>query len=283
MSNIINWDQTLRQRVKDDGARDGGNTPGIGYQSEPTWQIKFVVADRDASTITAIDVSDAVSWDANIDDDFDEASQVMVKTLNADIDTSQASSGIISVPLDADTSTFNSALGTAAKKDVYFELNGYNASGKKIYNALFTITAYNSIDPTGVSPEPEGSYYNKTESDARYNRKEISSQITLTDDATTNISLGSASSHFCFRGCLILVDSMSNMYIDFIVNVIGTTAYYTQLLSTYDDAFILNGTVYIDVDYNSGSPQLAITLASHGEDIECMYEIEKLVKNATTS
>ena len=149
----------------------GGNSfsaPQLCYQDLPTWRIFFKNVDSAAGTITAVDVSDAVAWKAAVDDDFDHASEVMCRTLDANIDSSQSSLGIIDVLLDANTAPFETAIGTADKKSpVYFQLEGFNTAGKRIHNALIKITATNTVDPLGGDPpNPVGNYYTKTEVDA---------------------------------------------------------------------------------------------------------------------
>ena len=149
----------------------GGNSfsaPQLCYQDLPTWRIFFKNIDSAAGTITAVDVSDAVVWKAAVDDDFDHASEVMCRTLDANIDSSQSSLGIIDVLLDANTAPFETAIGTADKKSpVYFQLEGFNTAGKRIHNALIKITATNTVDPLGGDPpNPVGNYYTKTEINA---------------------------------------------------------------------------------------------------------------------
>lgn len=140
----------------------------LKYQSTPTWRIYFKKVDKGAGTIEALDVSGAVAWSAAVDDDFDHASEPMCRTLTAAIDATQAALGIIDVPLDANTETFETAIGSTDKKrEVYFELRGFDSSGEEIFSALIKIVAVNTVDPLGGDPPaPVGNYYTKTQVDA---------------------------------------------------------------------------------------------------------------------
>lgn len=163
----LRFDTLSRKLVNSTGEVDNTELR-IAYQEAPVWEIIFGVADRTAGTFTPIDVSAAVAWKAAVDDDFNHDTDPMVRTLNADIDSSSAGSGIIVVSMDANTATF---LAAVADKDelrtVKFDLSGLNASLGLAYYAKFAIVADNTLDPSGGDPpEPVGNYYTKTEVDA---------------------------------------------------------------------------------------------------------------------
>jgi len=149
----------------------GGNAISdlkLKYQSHPTWRVYFKKVDKAAATVTALDVSDAVAWKAAVDDDFDHTSDPMCRTQDADIDSSQASLGIIDVPLDADTSSFAAAIAALSlKRQVYFELRGFDSLGEEVHSARIEIVALNIVDPnTGDPPDPVSDYYTKVQVDA---------------------------------------------------------------------------------------------------------------------
>lgn len=149
----------------------GGNSfssPNLKYQSHPTWRVYFKKVDKAANTVTAVDVSTAVAWKAAIDDDFDHASEPMCRTLNENIDSSQAALGIIDVLLDADTSPFATAIAALEKKrQVFFELRGFDITAEEVHSVRIEIVALNIVDPnTGDPPDPPSDYYTKTQVDA---------------------------------------------------------------------------------------------------------------------
>ncbi len=158
----------------------------LGYNRLPTWYINFVTADAQTATVTAVDVSDAVTWKAAVDKDFSTETEPMCRTLNANIDSSRADEGIIGVVIDSFTATFLAAVGTKARlSPVYFQLEGYNGDGNVIHSALFQIVAQNSVDPSGGDPpDPPGNYYTITQIDLLLADK-IDEDLTGYDAKTT--------------------------------------------------------------------------------------------------
>ena len=156
--------------------------PPVAYQEQGIWTLNLKT--WTSGTLAAVDVSDASTWAAAIDDDFNSASAPMVRVLNADIDSSGAANGIISVELDANTATFLSALSTNEKIAAYFELRGLSVGGKILHYIEFPITARNTIDPSGgTPPDPVGNYYTKTESDSKYLQSAGAADLEVTDAA----------------------------------------------------------------------------------------------------
>jgi hypothetical protein len=156
----------------------------IAYESAPMWRVRFVEADSAAGTVTSVDVSDAVAWRAAIDKDFNADTDPMCRTLDENIDASQAADGIIDVLLDAFTAPFLAALGDQGRlRDCPFELCGYDYEGKKIYSALVFVEATGSVDPAGGEPpDPPGNYYTKTEINALFAKLLGSLDIEIDDD-----------------------------------------------------------------------------------------------------
>lgn len=163
----IYFDVNTEKRVDSSGGNSISDL-NLKYQSHPTWRVYFKKVDKAAATVTAVDLSAAVAWKAAVDDDFDHTSEPMCRTLDADIDSSQAAAGIIDVPLDADTSTFAASIGTKANlRQVYFELRGFDSSGEEVHSARIEIVALNIVDPnTGDPPDPISDYYTKVQDDA---------------------------------------------------------------------------------------------------------------------
>ena len=162
----IYYDVLAGRRVTSTGALNN-KTITLGYQSAPTWEIQLSSVDADAGTVTGLDLTAATAWKAAVDKDFNHTTDPMCRILNADIDSSRAADGIISLKVDANTSTFAAAVGTKEKISAYFELQGLNSSAEVIFEARFAITATNAIDPSGgTPPDPVGDYYSKTEVDA---------------------------------------------------------------------------------------------------------------------
>jgi len=158
---MILYDIAQGRRVTSNGVIDRTQLR-LGYQSSPTWEIEFVTVEN--GVVTPVDVSGAVAWKAAVDSNFDHTSDPMCRTLDADIDKTEAGDGIIKPTLDANTDTFETAVGTKETIRAWFELQGLDSEGAVIYEARFEIIASNAIDPAGgTPPDPVGNYYTKTE------------------------------------------------------------------------------------------------------------------------
>lgn len=165
-SSTFIWDFTNGVRCDSNGILVS-KTPDIFYQQHPSWQVSFKT--NAVGTLSALDVSGATAWAAAIDTAYSNSGDPCCRTLNADIDSSGAASGNIVVSLDANTSSFLTAIATAIDGRVagYFELRGLDGSGEMIYYAYFPVYLRNTLDPSGgTPPDPVGDYYNKAETDA---------------------------------------------------------------------------------------------------------------------
>lgn len=267
---IIYYDVDRDYRSDTSGGKNG-TVIRIGYQEGPEWRIVF--GRMVSNAWTALDVSDAATWEAAIDDDFDSATDPMCRTLDANIDDSQAASGIIDVTLDADTATYETAIGTDAKKTAYFRLKGLNGSSKIIYRAAFDIVAENDIDPAGgVAPDPASSYYTKTEADARFAPIALDTETTLTDDATTNVTAFDKTTYRAAEIKATVDDGTSYVvFPSIVIYFVSSTAYVENLPAFIGDDF--SATMSFGADISGDNVRLNVTMASHGSSPKMVYEI----------
>jgi len=119
------------------------STPSLQMGAEPTWELHFAGFEQG----TLPDMSDAVSWRAAIDTDFLSGTTPMVRSL--DIDGSDATSGIIRVPLNTNTTTFIEKVDGRDSLPAYFELYGLDAADKVIYDYRFGISCRGTVDYQG--------------------------------------------------------------------------------------------------------------------------------------
>ena len=129
------------------------STPSIGYQSYPKWELKFVKVNEDGSLV-GVDMSQAVSWHAAVDTDFDSSTSPMVRTLDSEIDSSGASSGVIVVGLDAGTQGFYDKVNGREAVNAFFEIRGNDSTDRVIYDYRFRVNALGAVDPQGGDPLP---------------------------------------------------------------------------------------------------------------------------------
>jgi hypothetical protein len=148
----IYYDYDNQWRINATGTRNLSN-PIIRYRQQPT--VDFYFKTVAGSTVTAVDVSSAVSWEAAIDKDKSISTAPMCRTLSADIIATDAANGHIQIPLDAKTSQFLAAVNNVPTGiDVYFELKGYDVDDKQLHYAQCLFRAEMLVDAPG-SPDPE--------------------------------------------------------------------------------------------------------------------------------
>lgn len=123
--------------------------PSLSYYACPKWEVHITDSNNEG-----VDLSEAVSWSAAVDVDFRHSTEPMVRTLPADIDSSRAEQGIITVPLDTRTAQFFSKVDNADSVNAYFELRGKSSEDKVIYDFRVRIYALGVIDAEGGEPLP---------------------------------------------------------------------------------------------------------------------------------
>ena len=147
------YNTTAQCRVDENNTRIAAK-PVIHYGACPTWTIHFFSGDP-GQTPEAVDLSDIVSWRAAVDSDWNSSTEPMCRTLDADIDASQAADGIISVPVNANTQRYHTVVNGKQSVPAWFELRGFDDQGNVSLVVLLNITCSNSIDPDGgAEPEP---------------------------------------------------------------------------------------------------------------------------------
>ena len=147
------YNTTAQCRVDEFNTRIAAK-PVLHYGACPVWDLHFYSGDP-GETPEAVDLSDIVSWRAAVDSDWNSSTEPMCRTLAADIDSSQAEDGIISVPVNANTQRYLSAVTGKQSIGGWFELRGFDDQGNVSLVVQLNITCGNSIDPTGgAEPEP---------------------------------------------------------------------------------------------------------------------------------
>lgn len=143
----IYYNLSTQYRVDDTGTRTNVK-PKIRFKEKPEWTIHFV-----DSKNAAVNVAGIASWRAALDRDFSSSTEPMCRTLDADIDKTNAATGSISVKLDANTAQFQAAVnGKASAVAAWFELWGFNASGDPEVYVRIDCEAYSVVDPDGGTP-----------------------------------------------------------------------------------------------------------------------------------
>ena len=127
--------------------------PSISCGANPQWELHFCRVNNDG-TLSGADLSEAISWQSAVDVDFLSGTTPMIRTLDSGIDHSKAVSGIITVDLDANTTTFFEKVNGRNSVNAYFEVRGRNSEDKVLYDYRFNINALGAVDPSGGDPLP---------------------------------------------------------------------------------------------------------------------------------
>ena len=102
----IYYDLGKEWRCTADGIRLNGNLPILRYKEKPVWNLHFL---KNGAPCGISDFDGAVSFRAAVDVDLNAESDVICRTTDEDIDTDGLSSGILVVPLNANTTGFRIA------------------------------------------------------------------------------------------------------------------------------------------------------------------------------
>lgn len=127
--------------------------PSISYKAFPSWEVHFVRV-YDDGTISGVDMTQGVSYNAAVDLDFNIDTEPLIRTLDSGIDHSQAASGIITLGLDAGTEGFLSAVNGRNSVQGWFELRGYDSTDRCIYDYRIKCNCLGAIDPNSGEPIP---------------------------------------------------------------------------------------------------------------------------------
>ena len=141
------YNLTRQCRVDEDNCRLTGK-PVLYLGEKPVWELQLYTGEI-GSDPQLPDLSGVVSWRAAVDCDWTASTVPMCRTVSG-IDKSHASSGLIVIPLNANTDQFAQIVNGKQSRDGYFELRGFNDSGDVVQIVLINVTCHNAVDPDGV-------------------------------------------------------------------------------------------------------------------------------------
>lgn len=145
----IYYDLTRQCRVDISGTRTTAK-PKIRFREQPEWKIHFV-DERNA----AVGMGHVASWRAAVDRDFSSSTAPMCRTLDSSIDKSGAALGIVTVPINANTSSAKAAIDGQRSINAYFELWGLDASGNPAVYLEIDVAFEGVVDPDLGDPPAE--------------------------------------------------------------------------------------------------------------------------------
>ena len=115
--------------------------PELCYQEHARW--KIFLRDRNNGVY---DLSDVIAWSAAVDCDFRAGTPPLCRTLADGIDA-DATSGSVTVTIDAATAGFLTAVDGRRSRNAEFELCGFDADGNRLVYLSFAISARMTLDP----------------------------------------------------------------------------------------------------------------------------------------
>lgn len=147
----IYYDLNKEWRCSPVGVRLNGNIPVLRYKEKPVWTLHFL---KDGVPCGTADFGSAVAFRAAVDVDLNAESDVICRTTDESIGQADLSSGILVVPLNANTTGFRSAADGQESRKAFFELWGFNSDADPVFYLRFEIRISGVVDPEGgVSPE----------------------------------------------------------------------------------------------------------------------------------
>lgn len=211
---------------------------------------------------------------ANDDDCDAEDTAPCVRTLNAGITSTNKSTGILIVSLDADTSTFLNAVSDDAQVNGYFEIRGYDVTAKMIFYARYDIALLNTVDPNlTVPPGVASNYYNKAQQDGRYVAILSGTQTALTDNATTDITIFDKTLARAAVVDYTIVGATGMRQGTAKIAFFGAVAYVSD---NYIEGGPAIAGITFGADISSNNVRLNVTLASTGENLKMNHKISQI-------
>ena len=149
-------------RVDSNGAQDTSLVQ-LDYKALEDWTYTAVDSNNDV-----IDLSTATTWRFALDDNLNYSSTPWIRILDNDIDSTDASNGVIVMSMDSNTEPFRMGVNGLRFKQTYSKLQGFDASGYEKFAFCIPVLAMGNVDPTGGTPADADEYYDKDEADARF-------------------------------------------------------------------------------------------------------------------
>ena len=133
--------------VNQSGEKLSRFVPELFYQESAVWRI--FLRDRENRNY---DLSGIVAWSAAVDCDYDADTAPRCRVLPENI-SADATTGSVTVSLDAATAEVLAAVNGTAKRKAFFEMHGVDAAGDRKLYLEFEIVARMILDPSPGVPQ----------------------------------------------------------------------------------------------------------------------------------
>ena len=162
---------TTKQCLVDEFNCQVNSKPVLYFGEKPVWMLQLYQGEVGLDPVKS-NVSHVISWSSAVDADWDHASDPMCRTPSG-IDTSLSTDGLLSIPMNANTVSFQNKLVKKRSCDGFWEIRGYDSTGNVVMVIIISIICHNSIDyDCSVQlDEPENNTASKAWAEAMLSKK----------------------------------------------------------------------------------------------------------------
>ena len=162
---------TTKQCLVDEFNCQVNSKPVLFFGEKPVWMLQLYQGEVGLDPVKS-NVSHVISWSSAVDADWDHASDPMCRTPSG-IDTSLSTDGLLSIPMNANTVSFQNKLAKKRSCDGFWEIRGYDSTGNVVMVIIISIICHNSIDyDCSVQlDEPENNTASKAWAEAMLSKK----------------------------------------------------------------------------------------------------------------
>ena len=162
---------TTKQCLVDEFNCQVNSKPVLFFGEKPVWMLQLYQGEVGLDPVKS-NVSHVISWSSAVDADWDHASDPMCRTPSG-IDTSLSTDGLLSIPMNANTVSFQNKLAKKRSCDGFWEIRGYDSTGNVVMVIIISIICHNSIDyDCSVQlDEPENNTASKAWTEAMLSKK----------------------------------------------------------------------------------------------------------------
>lgn len=234
--------------------------------------VDYIARTTNASGDYTFTVSAILTYSYSDNDTASFYNPCLIKTENAGIVSTSKATGVFTITVDANTSTFgDEAEGINEIVGCGFEFMGLDVNSDKVQSEQGDYYCFNTRDDNSAVPPPtRDSYYDATESDARYMRLIGGTAVTLTDNTTTDIEVCASTIHAATVEVVVTNGSEYN-YFHIMLASNGTTAIVGQR-EVQSGGTDVTGLVWSGV-IASSKLKLRATLTASGANRAAVYRV----------
>ena len=138
---------TTKQCLVDEFNCQTASKPILHFGEKPVWELQLFQGEI-GSEPEKMDISHITAWRVAIDKDWSCDTVPMCRTPSG-INKDDAATGLLKIPLNANTETFLKGLHSVKSINGFFEARGFDACGDVVIVIVFAVCCHNALDPEG--------------------------------------------------------------------------------------------------------------------------------------